>query len=84
MRNPFAEDRFDFISALAWAAGGVIVGATAALFLTPKRGDELRGLVRDYTKSLIKRARSRKDDARARDAMVNEGGHEEEFGDARH
>jgi hypothetical protein len=83
MRNPFVEDRFDFISAIAWAAGGVIVGATAALFLTPRRGNELREIVRDYTTSFIKRRRN-KDDASARDAMVNEGGREDDLGEARH
>jgi gas vesicle protein len=45
MKSLFARESSGVLMGLAWGAAGLVVGACAALLLTPKSGAELRRLI---------------------------------------
>jgi gas vesicle protein len=45
MKSLFARERSGILMGLAWGVAGLVVGACAALLLTPKSGAQLRRLI---------------------------------------
>ena len=71
MRNLFGRDRGQsVITSIAWGVGGMIVGATAAVLLTPATGSQMRALIR----GLFARPEHQDELADQHAAMENEGG----------
>ncbi len=73
MKRLFERESSGVLMGLAWGAAGLVVGASAALLLTPKSGSQLRELIG----SMFKKQRQRFERGDVdEERMVGEGGHE--------
>jgi gas vesicle protein len=71
MKSLFARESSGVLMGLAWGVAGLVVGACAALLLTPKSGAQLRRLIASlFSKAHARYASDEFDEAR----MEGEGG----------